>query len=441
MEIIKFSNNLSLDVDNKFNTFYGKKIYIWYGKVFIGGQRLSSEWLSHYEKSIESIFINATGAGILIVIDSELERINIYTTIHKSQNFFFKRHEKGLYISIGIKAALSHGVTTLNENHISEFLMNDEIITEKVVFHDVYAAKPGVIEVRDKWFNIIKAEFRMKVNKLNVDFNPFDSILNNIKLLRDSRELALLFSGGFDSTLLLYILKETDLKFNIFHKELNVHGNETEFYIAKQKTRGLGLKLIKIKEELDFSIEPYFQQQYDFPHEVPICMSYDSSGIITRGMINTSYQFISGHGGDAIFGQNTFGPACWDAIKERGIRYGLKKLMELSILKGLTFNKIFSNCLKAKLLSHRDFFPGKQEYINNVIESIYSIHRADNNMQLNIIAPIIFENIIDFFMQIPSYNHFDKRLDRKIMRILAYKKFGESFFFKYFKKVIITSSI
>lgn len=434
MEIITFSNKLSLSVDGRFNIFHGKYIYIWYGKILIDGKALSSEWLNDYEKAIESTFINTTGVGILIIIDSKLETVNMYTTFHKSHNFFVKKNKKGLYVYIGIKKFLSHETVSLNENHILEFLLNNEIITGNVVFNDLYATKPGFIEVRDKNFNIIKSELRINTHKTEVDSNLFDYIQGNIECLNDGRESALFYSGGFDSTLLLYILKEFDFKFDIFHKELSVTSNETEFYIAKEKAKKLGLKVKKIEEILDFSIEPYFQQQYDFPHEVPICMSYDLSGVITRGMVNTPYQFISGHGGDAIFGQNTFGPACWDAIKERGIKYGLKKVKELATLKGLTFNMILSNCLKAKKLNYKKFSLGKQEYMNNIIDSIYLIHKADDNMQLNIIAPIIFENIIDFCMQIPAYEHFNKSLDRKVIRKSAYERYGESSFLNTTKK-------
>lgn len=434
MKTITFSNKLSLRVDNRFNICHSKKKYIWYGKILIDGKVLSSEWLNDYDKTIESTFMNTTGVGILIIIDSELETINLYTTFHKSQNFFIKKNKKGLCIYIGIKKFLSHEVVSLNENHISEFLLNNEIINEDVVFNDLHATKPGFIEVRDKNFNIIKSEFRINTRETEVDCNLFDYLQENIECLSDGRESALFYSGGFDSTLLLYVLNEYDFKFNVFHKDLSVAGNETEFYIAQEKAKKLGLKVTKIKEILDFSIEPYFQQQYDFPHEVPICMSYDLSGVITRGMVNTSYQFISGHGGDAIFGQNTFGPACWDAIKERGIKYGLKKVKELATLKGLTFNMILSNCLKAKKLSHNNLSLGKQEYINNILDSIYTIHKAGDNMQLNIIAPIIFENIIDFCMRIPPYEHFDKKLDRKVIRNSAYERFGESSFFNTTKK-------
>lgn len=422
--VIIYDNNTSIFVDNRFNIFTGKVTFIWHGELWIENKKISYDLLSRLIIDNDPILNRITGVGVFIILDQKNKLIKSYTTTHKSDYVFYRKVDSNIYISIGIKKVISIvNKPSICIDSIKDYIFNNQLFHEKTIFYGIYFFKPGHIEIVDKNLKSIDSFFR--INKATTK-DIFKNINENIIKLLDERETGLFYSGGFDSSLLLYSMKEAGIKFKAYHKELSINNNETEYHTAQYKTNKIGIELIKINEILDYSLEPYFEQNYSFPHQIPICLSYDPSGIITHGMCNSPIQFFCGHGGDAVFGQNTIGLACIDALIDKGFSFALRKITELATLKGMTLRKIITNCFNEREKIFKKNAPGKIEHIQNIIDSLYSTYTIDNNGKINVISPILFENIIDIFLSIPSYDHYNRYMDRSIIRYLATEKFKDN---------------
>lgn len=422
--IISYDNGISIFADKRFNVFIGEITFIWHGNLWIENKKLNHNLLSKNFIDNNSILNSITGMGVFIILDSINNLIKTYTTTHKSDYVFYRKLDSTIYISIGIKKIIS----VVNKpkiciESIKDYIFNNQLFHEKTIFYGVDFFKPGHIEILDKNLKPIDSCFRINQATTN---DIFKNITDNIVKSLDERETGLFYSGGFDSSLLLYSMKEAGIKFKAYHKELTTNNNETEYHTAQYKTNKIGIELIKINEILDYSLEPYFEQDYNFPHQIPICLSYDPSGIVTHGMYDSPIQFFCGHGGDAVFGQNTIGLACIDALIDKGFYFALRKMTDLATLKGITLRNIMINCFNEREKIFKKNAPGKIEHIKNIIDSLYSTYTIDNNGKINIIAPILFENIIDVFLSIPSYEHYNRHMDRSIIRSLAAEKFKDN---------------
>lgn len=410
-------------IDNRFFSYDNGCVFLWFGDLWIDGDKFTKK---HFFNTTSYLMDNITGSGVFLCLSLDKGFIECYTTTHNSCYIFVSKNKKNINISIGV-----HGIIDKEEkpkiNHaeIKDYIFNDKLFHDKTIFDNVVFFKPGFIEKMD--FNLKKISSFFRCDEKKVNNGDFFSMLkNNILSSFDGRDIGVLYSGGFDSTLLLYTMKEMDVVFNPYYKKLSNFSNNGELYTAEKKCRELGIKLIKIKEALDYSLDPYFEKKYDFPHQVSICLSYDSLG--GKSIAHSPVQFFCGHGGDAVFGQNSRGLACVDAFKKQGFFMGFKKMTELATLKGITLKDILINLYSERksLINHR---PGKNEQVINIIESIYSKNGMNGDGKINIFSPILFENVIEYFLGFDSYQHFNANYDRALIRRMANDRYHEACFF------------
>lgn len=432
-EIMINKNGVTLFADDKFNLHYGAEVYLWQGNLNYENKRLTRELLLHDSLNTQLRINGISGVGVILIINLQDESVSCYSSVHNTEYVFFFRQGKNIYFLMGMPKVISVvRKPCCNINVIKKTLLSNQLFHDEVILNNIGFLKPGYYLLIDMYLNVKENYFLIK--ERGKETNIIESISENILLSLDHRESGLFYSGGFDSSLLLYIMKESGISFKAYHKEFFGQGNDSEYYIAAKKARLCGIELIKIDECLDYSLDSYNDQYYDFPHQIPICLSYDTSGVITRGMNSSPIQFISGHGGDAVFGQNTSGLACIDAFIDNGIISAYIKAKELAKLKGITFFNIIDNCIKQKRVSLSDKYPGKSEHIKNIIESIYLIHPSRRSGSIDIISPILFENVILEFLSMPSYEHFDSHLDRKLIREIAANKYDDLSLLKTNKK-------
>lgn len=195
-----------------------------------------------------------------------------------------------------------------------------------------------------------------------------------------------------------------DAQFNIFH------GDKIHLW-----TGGLSYKNKKIKKQ------------------ILLCTSLNTPFLVSN---------ISGVGAVLIFDLQTGSVTCYSSVhnteyilffcRGKGIYFviGIKKIINI-----IGKSRCNVNSIRGMLLSNHlfhddritlpDQYPGKSEHIKNIIESIYSIHPSRSISGIDIVAPILFENVILKFITIPSYEHFDSSLDRKLIRKIAAKKYND----------------
>lgn len=410
-------------IDNRFFLYDNGCLFLWFGDLWIDGEKFTEE---HFCNSTDYIMGNITGSGVFICLCLEKSFIECYTTTHNACYVFIYKNKTNITISIGMSGVINEKEKPeVNPEEIKEYVFSNKLFHDKTIFYNVVFFKPGYIEKIDFNLNEVRSSFRCEEKIIKSD-NIFSIIKNNILSSLDGRDIGLYYSGGFDSTLLLYTMKEMNLVFSPYYKSLSNFINNGELYIAEEKCKHLGIKLIKVKEMLDYSLDSYSGVGFDFPHQVPICLSYDLLG--EKKVSHSPVQFFCGHGGDAVLGQNSIGLSCVDAFKDKGFFKGVKKMAELATLKGITFKEIIMNIYaERRLMTHPA--PGKHEHAINIIESIYSKNGVSSNGKMDIVSPLLFENVIACFLGFKSYDHFNANYDRALMREMANERYGNTCFF------------
>jgi len=423
----EFFLNLKVSVADQLTITKRGVTFVTYGKVFFDGVPLRDYIEINKENNIMKLISSISGAGGVAIIDCENKKIHAACTSHPSKPMLIALAEQNIIIDISFKSLLERikSVFKFDVNALSEYIKNSELCCSGDIYSGVKVIQAGEFFTFDFSLEIISTDYTLtQKSKSNIE-TELSNLCSESWPLFDRRELGLFYSGGFDSTLLLHSLRSKDIEFTAYYKHVDGRGFDYDIEFAKQKCNKLGVKFHTIKEKLDFDFSSYLTTDYTLPHEVPICNSYSECGRITSGMNKSEIQYISGHGGDAVFGQNTDGHALYDAYIDNGLLFFIKKIIHLSKLKGVTLYNIMDSCRGGARTKKYTNFPGKNEMLANIYDCIGQSIKMNGNLSNNVIYPILTDDLIKVFISSPSYAHFDKNYDRTLAREFSFRKYND----------------
>ncbi len=132
----------------------------------------------------------------------------------------------------------------LNNNIIGEYFANGWVYEPDTLFNDIYKVEAGHYLSFDLKNKTIKSNKYWDVldNNIEDDYDIQDSIIDQTV---SDVPVGIYFSGGIDSSIIAYTLKDTK------HKFLNLNLNDTESIRTKQFEKLYNLKINKINYESD----------------------------------------------------------------------------------------------------------------------------------------------------------------------------------------------
>ncbi|RQS61218.1 hypothetical protein DID96_33590 [Burkholderia sp. Bp8963] len=264
----------------------------------------------------------------------------------------------------------------------------------------------------------------------------------------------LMFSGGLDSSTLLWTLLANGTKPLVLHSESDPDARDSEYQDAAAVALDLGCEIQRfVPEREDFSRA--FTISTDSSSSSPNDVSIFRSRSPTRSSpsIDETSLLITGHGGDHVFIQNPENNSCLAALQAGRVLEYVRTVRKLSRLKGRRGVEIVCHNLRlltgARSLSGS--FPGwlprprhrsarrtghylirdldrrtaKYSHLSAILQALQSTCIPRNGPPM--LAPLLLQNVIGHMIGIPVPDTFTETHDRVTLRESIYRKSGKSF--------------
>lgn len=376
---------------------------------------------------------------------------------------------------IEILSNMMKKIPGFNWKYFTSYLLHSSITTEQTAFSDIYELPHGC-----------QISFNSSNNSIErtIVWNPLDYIhdykgseyakskiiditVNVIKnWTKNTKILSLEFSGGTDSTGLLFLLKKIanqDQKIelvNFFDAEV---ASSDERKYARQTAKNLSLDLIEFDLSLRLPFDAYTYTTSDFKPNWPtsqLCMLKLIQDIEFLHRNNKNVLYISGQGGDHVFMcPPPIGSLC-DYLIEKGKKGFDIKLKEISmmfrkplfpilqeIVKGMILYKTCTRYsqsvyridkekkapwfnkelyLLEKQVHYHPFFyeekttqiaPGKFNLIETIYSGLSTIKTDIRDHGTNpVFYPLCSQPLLELILSIPTYETYKDGYDRYLFR-------------------------
>ncbi|MHC2580673.1 hypothetical protein ACVI1J_007172 [Bradyrhizobium diazoefficiens] len=271
----------------------------------------------------------------------------------------------------------------------------------------------------------------------------------------------LMFSGGLDSSALLWALRSNGTNVLALHVESHASLKESEYREAVAVALDIGCEVTRSVPDHDdhgeaFQLDPRVRSSS--PHDVPLLGSGKSSTLLPEeaGLI------VTGHGGDHVFVQNPENNVAFSSLRGGDLVGFLQVVRKLSRLKGRDSYGIIRDNL-GLLLSRRvasrsvpEWLPvgksngGTEHYLLRGLDPrsakyahlwtiLLALHasrpRRGGNVLLN---PFLLQNIIGHVLDRPVEDMFSESHDRIMLREPIYARAGKAFAWRRTKRASST---
>jgi asparagine synthase (glutamine-hydrolysing) len=251
--------------------------------------------------------------------------------------------------------ALKNFINDFNHQKLGDsilFSINDN--DEYTIYKDIYNLKPAhylefnLLTCKLKISNYWKIEAKIKNKSLSHFLEKFEDILKNaVEIrLRSDEKIGAMLSGGIDSSLISYFLKDKNIQFYTISHPNDKTIDETNYVKLLEKKFNLNVKyLTPTFDDLKKDVDDLIKTQDDIFRSFSIYMQYY---LFKNANVKV---MLSGQGADELFGGYYYHIARIIANNKKEFRnrikiYKNKALDELKL--GIKFN--LENGLKLKLL-------------------------------------------------------------------------------------------
>lgn len=410
------------------------------------------------------IFINTNKENKTItILRDPIGQLPLFYTKLDSGEVLFSSEIEILYSMITIKP-------DFNWSYLSAYMLHSSITTNQTAFNGIYELPHGC---------------QLFINELDeymttsVIWNPLDycsgyknskqiqkDIINTTKNVikswtKNTEGVFLDFSGGTDSTGLLFLLKSV-LKKKQLLKPVNVFHPNVSFSDERKHALAIadevGLDLINFDKSKSLPFDPVIEQPRVKPNWPTSTLTHlkirEEMDALSKDYTNIVH--MSGHGGDHIFMCPTPVESLCDYLLEKGGKGFYPKLKEISIMfrkplfpilkkmfycffsyyfcshykrpsyLSIQYNKIpwFTNELfnREQQVTYHPFFyekktakilPGKLKHIESIYKGLSSVKKDVRDNKTNpVFFPFFSQPLIELALSIPTYASFKNGYNR-----------------------------
>ncbi|WP_191091702.1 asparagine synthase-related protein [Affinibrenneria salicis] len=435
---------------NQFEVYtLDSNVYLLYGLISINGESITLE--KYFEKfksftDFEKTLKYCEGFFCFIHIS---DSIKIITSLYCCIEIFFCKDDNG---NIIISSDFGYLVSivkdrTIDLDYCKLFVYNIEGLSEKTLLYGIKKIYSGSEYLIDKGCIVSRKVFYPKIND---DFIGTSSrAIKNITSAFSNVNLYL--SGGLDSTLLFFLLKDSSIDFTSFHvgpenekidSEINEFNHLCETYSIRGEILFTKRSQASYTDQREILNNPRYVKLYD----VDVTNNAD---YISR-VNNPKNIFISGHGGDSLFVQNPSTKIVRDCIVDFKPILALKKAYQLAGLKGRNFFDLILSSLtkRTSVTTIVDWMPlkdthnitnhpwlknvdkrtAKFDYIRELIVLITGSQISMSKSSFNL-YPYLLNNVIASQIHLKYHEKFNGDFDRVHIRNQATKFFKCDFFY------------
>jgi len=423
------------------------------------------------------IFINTDVINRkLTILKDPIGQFPIFYTKGESQEIIFASEIEVLWEMMDVKPAF-------NWNYFADYLVHSSITSNQTAFEGIFELPHGC----EVCFNIDS-----DTDNLSVVWNPLDycddrksaeqtqkdiieTAKNVIRCWTQKTDGVILdFSGGTDSTGLLFLLENTlsthqILKpVNVFHSEV-ASSDERKHALAIANELGIVLSYFDRSDYLPLDpIKGASRFKPNWPNSgLAHLKIQQEASLISEEYKNIVY--MSGHGGDHIFIAPTHLESLCDYLIKNGIKGFFSKAKEISTMFREPLFPIFKKIIKSyygylrgfdensfyvvskhkrkaffenevfvlrQNIKHHPFFhqskrlrilPGKRKHIENIYRGLSTIKKDVRDNQTNpVFYPFFSQPLIELALSIPTYRSFQEGYNRYPFREAISKTFKTS---------------
>lgn len=390
-------------------------------------------------KEIEENISRLVGSYQIFIIDKNI--FTVYQSLYKESDLYFYNKNDLFKLSSDIREL--ENKLTINKKFISKFIDETDDFGLDSPFTNIYNLPVGhQLQFYENNLSIKYIEFDKDENSI------IDSIINNLNYFtKPNDKVYINFSGGLDSSILLYAATKIKNKINLTALHwYSKNELSDEIEIAKNTASQMKIKLVK-KEQFDQSLP-----RDTFQPKIFISSPYQIHPLISGLIKETGFydykmktsnlpksKSFTGQGGDLIFLQNPSYNIFYDAVKEKGILEGIRALKNYSILKGKRFiptiikaascsrktllnnESLEKNNISNRLLKKYNPNSAKYHHIRGIFYGLNNI-KTYESMNYSLMHPLYLQNTISKVINLPTYKMINKDYDRYLIRQEFYDK-------------------
>ncbi|MEN5066964.1 asparagine synthase-related protein [Achromobacter aegrifaciens] len=305
----------------------------------------------------------------------------------------------------------------------------------------------------------------------HIDSNPIDLLTQKLSdTARQFDSVYLSFSGGLDSSVIFYCLKQAGVPFTPFHGVSTIPYSENELAYATDVASHFGVTLqlrsIESKHE-QFSFEPsaFTRIKYPTPFAVDIFARAPAETVDSRTCQPEPIRrlYLTGQGGDHVFLQNPGWNVGIDELLRLRIGKSLSQISNYCRLKGDNLFRLLYRTARLAmhkqsyqkllihtpswmsprqksqsgewhyLLKHTDPRSAKYRHVSTILAGLSGIS-LDRNTDHSTLHPLFLPDLIGTVLHRPIAELYTSEYDRIVLRNAAHQASGHSFAWRQTKR-------
>lgn len=356
-------------------------------------------------------------------VERKGENIIISNQYNSNICIYFEFDEEFLYFSENFYDLKSFNKKNIDRSILSSCL-NGNIVAQDVFINNAYALYHG--------YKLIKSGNSITIESIDrscVNNDPATCLLSVMDKIHDHENIAVSFSGGLDSTAILYSVRQKFPNKNIIAFTWHNKGSSNNDLKYSQKIcNELSIKLLKFNLDTGFLLNDFKKEKCIFP---PFPLTYLTSlGFVNYYVSKLDEYFqkkpfviLDGHGGDHLFFQSI----PYDLLDYKF----LPKLKEYSSLYSINYYKIIKKIVLHTLLSSKklqiDSFR-KQ----NIFEALFETSSASIRLPSHIkfFFPYVTPEMISCSESFDISQTFNESFTRLHFRKSFQKMYNSDYFFR-----------
>ena len=452
------------------------KIYENNSSVLIGrifDKDTKKQAISFHDLSKEKILDKIWGRYIYFCVSKNRCQYEIITDISSQLPFYYYTYEDGSIIfasSIDVFFKITSHTPEKNWTYIWSYLTHGNTSTTQTAFKNLKELPPGCNAIVKKEAKTEIKPFWNPTSLYNSHYIKYDavSVLNTSlkSWIAPYKNVCISLSGGLDSSAIAYCVN--DIKtgnqnlsaLNFFHSAIQ---SSNEVHYARKVSQETGIKLIEIDISNYLPFSP-FDKNYLLKPNKPF-PGLSNLGWLDMVQANIPFEesciFISGHGSDQIFMRPPSKRSILDYIIINGLTGSSKYLKNVMgfytesffsifqenivpfisyYLKNSsykTYNNTYPDWINPSLRSKafdgymhpihssylsKKILPGKYNQIEALLQAIATTPQ-DINQDRHTYYPFLNIPMIEFALNLPSYELFNASYDRYPLRQAVCSKF------------------